>query len=381
MKERAPPSVVMLPDYTRRNPYQRELRRSLEQRGVDVGMAAAHPWFPVLRGWVRHGRPDVVHLHWITPFIATDRWWVTLLLGVRMLLEVVMVRMLGTRVVWTVHNLADHERRTPWIDHAVRFTLIRLCSAIIVHCDCANTLVSEHFRLRGGRADRIHSIPHGHYLDSYPDDIVRDEARRSLDVDVDEHVLLYFGLIRPYKNVPGLIEAFRAADVGVNTRLLVVGNPWNNHQRDQVLRASAGDERIDTVLEFIPDESIQVYMRAADAVVLPFQSILTSGSALLAMSFGRALILPDRGCPAEVVGSAGGVTYDGERDDGLRDAIETALSPATDLPAMGRRNRRVVERFHWDGIAARTATIYRGLDAPVVTSVESSLPEADATHE
>lgn len=371
----------MLPDYTRRNPYQRELRRSLERRGVAVGMAPAHPWFPILRGWARHGRPDVVHLHWITPFIATDRWWITLLLGIRMLLEVVLVRVLGTRVVWTVHNLTDHEHRTPRIDHPVRLILIRLCSTIIVHCDRANALLSEYYRLTGRDADRIHTIPHGHYLDSYPSDIAEDDARRSLDVGVDEHVLLYFGLIRPYKNVPGLIEAFRAADIDVDARLLVVGNPWTSHQREQVLHASAGDERIDTVLEFIPDESIQVYMRTADVVVLPFQRVLTSGSALLAMSFGRAVILPDRGCPAEVVGAAGGVTYDPERDDGLERAIETALSPATDLSAIGRRNRLVVERFDWDGIASQTAALYRGMDPPVVTSVDTSLSEADATHE
>ncbi|MFW6152750.1 MAG: glycosyltransferase [Halobacteriota archaeon] len=379
MSEQRPPTVLMLPDYTRRNPYQRELRAGLEREGVGVAVAPVHPWFPVVRGWVRHGRPDVVHLHWITPYIDTERWWLALLLGLRTVIELVLVRILGTRVVWTVHNLASHEDRTPRVDYAVRFTVIRLCSTAIVHCERARELVREHFRLSSARAERVHPIPHGHYLESYPDRVTRDEARRSLEIGSDEDVLLYFGLIRPYKNVPGLIDAFQTADVGPDTRLLVVGNPQSSQLRERILASAADDPRIEPVLEFVPDASIQTYMRATDAVVLPFRSVLTSGSAVLAMSFDRAVILPDRGCPAEIVGDAGGIRYDDDRPEGLVRAIEMGVSSATDLDGMGRRNRRAVERFDWDDIAARTADVYRGVahrtdrpGSPAMTDVEAT---------
>lgn len=353
-------SAVMLPDYTAKNPYQVELLAALDRQGIDVSVAPVTWRFPILRGWLRDGRADVIHLHWITPFIGTDRWWVAWLLGLRTLLEIAIVRAFGTRVVWTVHNATAHEARTPRVDLAVRLGVARLCSGFIVHCDRGVEVVRETYRLPDHLAGRIRTIPHGHYLDSYPNETSRTTARRSLGIEPGADVLLYFGLIRPYKQVPGLIEAFRSADLGGDARLLVVGNPWNRSIRDRVVAASDDDPRIRTVLEYVPTAEIQVYMAAADAVVLPFRSVLTSGSALLAMSFSRAVIVPDEGCPADVVSPGGGITYDPSSRRGLAGALETALSPGTDLEAMGRRNRRVAAAFDWNRIAERTAAVYRG---------------------
>ena len=65
-------------------------------------------------------------------------------------------------------------------------------------------------------------------------------------------------------------------------------------------------------LGFVPDDELQVYLRAADVVATPFLEILTSGSVLLAMSFERAVIAPRRGCVAETVGDDGGILYDAD---------------------------------------------------------------------
>ncbi len=63
-------------------------------------------------------------------------------------------------------------------------------------------------------------------------------------------------------------------------------------------------------LETIPDDQMQVYLRAADAVVLPYRDVLSSGSAILAMTFGQPVIAPAIGCLPESLGSEGTILYD-----------------------------------------------------------------------
>jgi glycosyltransferase involved in cell wall biosynthesis len=116
------------------------------------------------------------------------------------------------------------------------------------------------------------------------------------------------------------------------------------------------DKRIRIFPCFIPDKDVQLYMNAADAVVLPFQDVLTSGSALLAMSFGKALILPRRGSLTEIVDNQGGLFYDPKEKAGMYKALQQALT--ADFSTMGKHNYEEVKRFSWDKIAQKTYEVY-----------------------
>lgn len=365
--ERERISVLMCPDYTESNPYQSELIGALADRNVDVTPVPVGGAFPILSAARRHGVPDVIHLHWAHRLLITDRRFPAALaapLGVKLLLELCVLRVLGARLVWTVHNLADHERTAPRVEFAVRRGIAKVVHRLVVHCDAAATSVRDTYGLSDRVARRIRVIPHGNFTGVYADDITREAARRQLELAQGVPVLLYFGLIRPYKNVPDLVETFHALDV--DARLLVVGNPWNDTVRREVRAACSDDRRIQTVLSYVPKDEIQRYMRAADAVVLPFESVLTSGSAVLAMTFGRAVIAPELGCLPGLVGSEGGYLYDPEDPEGLTTALRRAVADP-DLDAMGRRNRAIAQRLDWGRIADRTRAVYRGAE-PVRTT-------------
>lgn len=364
-------SVVMLPDYTRRNPYQERLIRALDEQGVAVDLIDAGIMCPILRSWYHNSRPDVIHLHWVTAFIGTDRWLLAALLGLRTLFELLIVRVLGTDVVWTVHNLRAHESHTPRVDLLTRMGWARLSTHLIVHCESAIDAVCQTYRLSDAYVDRISVIPHGHFIDSYPTVTSADAARDTLGIHPNDRVLLYFGLIRPYKNVPRLIHTFRRLDPDPSSKLLIVGNPWNDDLQQQVSDAAGDDTRVMTRLEFIPDEDVARYLLASDAMVLPFDSILTSGSAILAMSYGRALVIPDVGCPAELISDRGGITYDHDRETGLENALIRALDETTPLGMMGEENRRLATQMDWNDIAASTREVY---DREHVHSSDTSSP-------
>ena len=111
----------------------------------------------------------------------------------------------------------------------------------------------------------------------------------------EQLVLLFFGSIRNYKSVPNLVRAVRAMPFA-ELVLIVAGKPWEAAIADEVVTLAGRDSRIILSLGYVPDEEVQVYFRAADAAVLPYTDVTTSGAAMLALSFGLPVVAPAAGC-------------------------------------------------------------------------------------
>jgi len=346
-------SVIVTPDYTQTNPYQQLLSAALRDRGVDVTPADRHgPFLP----WefLTPGQPDVVHFHWLHPYLLGRNAVFTFLKGFVFLVQVLLLQLLGVRVVWTAHNLTEHNPRNPRIERALKHLTVRMIDVVIVHCESVEDRLLETYWLPERYRHRLSIVPHGHYRDTYENDVSRERAREELGLD-DEFTFLFFGRVCEYKNVTGLIEAFAGIDAP-NARLIVAGNPRDEDIRNRVERAAACDDRVRTSLEFIPEARVQYYMNAADVVTLPFEEIVTSGSAILAMSFANPVVVPDVGCITSVVPEDGGFTYPDDGSEALAAALERTMD--ADLDAVGNANLAAVDQFDWARIADETADLY-----------------------
>ena len=167
------------------------------------------------------------------------------------------------------------------------------------------------------------------------------------------------GAIRGYKGVGGLLEAFTASqELGEDARLLICGKPLPSKLGRELEERAAADSRIILRLERIPEEDLSGILRAADVVALPFRDILTSGSAILALSHGRPVIAPAIGCLPETLPPDAAILYDPEAPGGLVDALGRAAH--ADLATMGQRARAYADTLDWASIAAETALLYRG---------------------
>ena len=346
--------VYYSPDYSQSNPYQRLLGEALEAEGVTVTPVRRHDVFMPAAA-ARGELPDVLHLHWIDMFVVGRHWSITLVKGLVFLAQLTVLSLAGVRLVWTVHNVLQHDPQTPRTETAIRHLLARLVAAMIVHCREATETVLRAYRLPDRYRNRMHVVPHGHYLDAYDDDVSREAARDDLDLD-EEFVFLFFGRICAYKNVTALVEAFCGLP-GEEIRLFVVGNPQGPDVDRAVRAAAAGDERVRLTLEFIPTERIQVYMNAADVVVIPFEDVLTSGSVIAAMSFGRSVLVPNAGCVRAILPPGGGFTYE---PSGSIDTLQAAMRDVqtADVDVAGRANRRAMASYDWETIARRTTEVY-----------------------
>ncbi len=350
--------VLFLPDYTAANAYQRELAEGLRSLGVTVTAqpTARRRLLPVLQAVRTQGRPDVVHVHWTEPYISGGSSDVSRLKAARTITELRLLRRVGTRIVWTVHDLSRHDR--PVDPREMRFNrdLFRLSSAVIVHCEAAREGLLAALELPAAMAPRVRVIPHGHYLQAYPNDVSREDSRERLGLSAGDLVLAFVGWVRPYKGVRELVMAFRRSR-GENLRLLIAGQPGSTEFAAEITDLAKADPRITLKLGFVPDDDLQLYLNAADAIALPYREIFTSGSVLLAMTFGRAIIAPRRGCIGQTLDEAGGILYEAGDPEGLPDALRQASE--SDLEAMGAHNRARLDEFGWERIAAATLEVYR----------------------
>ncbi|HJQ75403.1 MAG TPA: glycosyltransferase, partial [Gaiellaceae bacterium] len=241
-------AVAAFPRRLETNPYCELLYDHVERLGVEVvdGRSGLR-WLLAHRRRVR-----VLHFHWPERHFRRGRLVAALGFGLRLLAA----RLLGYRIVWTVHNLAPHEG-VGLGDRLVRTLLARL-GTLIVHCEAARGPLG-----RAGR--RAHVIPHGSYVGRYPNSVSQPAARTRLGLDPAARVLLAFGQVRPYKGLDELVEAFRSLPAGA-AELVVAGQPVGFDDGAAALAARAGDG-VRLFLRHVPDAEVQVFLNAADLLV------------------------------------------------------------------------------------------------------------------
>lgn len=354
-----PLTVLFLPTYDG-NPYQPTLWDALSSYDVDVIPGDHTDPLPIAKHLLKD-RPDVVHLHWMDALVSSDNPIFAALLSLRLLFELTLCKLLGVRVVWTVHNYLGHEAEQPKLELWLRRVVARSADSILVHSEGVRSKIADGYEVPDDERSKVVAVDHGHFIEAYENTMSREEARDSLGFEDDETVFLFFGNVKPYKGMDDLLAAFES--FGDDAKLLIAGQPPKDDEAERELRERCeADENITAALEFIDDDEIQRYMRAADAATIPFDRILTSGSAILAMSYENVVIAPKIGCLPDVLSQTEEFLYQPNDDDGLESTMRHALD--ADVEAAGQRNFERVQEFDWDAIAARTRRIYDGEDVP-----------------
>lgn len=346
-------NVVFIPYYDS-NPYQKLLIRSLSKKSVFVYTIFSTSYYPfsLILKVLFHWKPQILHIHWLHHFLLSDSWVKTFIKSVFFISELVVVKLLGIKIVWTVHNVLSHDSRFIRLELFFTKIISRFCSRIIVHGDYVKSKV---IKLYGVDHYVIRVIPHGHYIGYYRNEVSKKQARDLLKLDEREFVFLYFGMIRPYKGVIELIEAFKRLK-HTGSRLLIVGKPVNKDIAECVLKECRDDKRVRVVFDFVPDDEVQIYMNAADIVVLPYRESSTSGSLVLSMSFSKPVIAPSIRSITEILHPRGGIVYDPSDKCGLVGAMRQALT--SKLSEMGKYNLEIIRNFGWDYIANETYRVY-----------------------
>jgi glycosyltransferase involved in cell wall biosynthesis len=251
-------------------------------------------------------------------------------------------------LVLTAHDVLPREPRPGQLRAQRR--LYERVDAVIVHSHHGRERLVVDLEIDPAK---VHVVPHGAF-----DYLTKQESEVPLPAElqgVEGTVVLCFGLIRPYKGIDVLVDAWRGIE---GAELWIVGMPRMSLDR---LRAAA-PPTVRFVPRFVTDPEIPAYFRRADLVVLPYLEIDQSGVLFTALAFGRPLLLTAVGGFPEVAETgAAELVIPGDRG-----ALHIALQR---LVADARRRKELADAaraaaagpYAWDGIAQRTIEVYESL--------------------
>jgi glycosyltransferase involved in cell wall biosynthesis len=312
--------------------YGRTASRGLEAPGRRLFKLAEHlPDMLRLRG---RADADVVHYQWLTvPGLDA------LLLPPR-----------RPRLI-TAHYVAPPRPSRHQL--AVARRMFGSMDAVIAHSEHGARRLREEV---GIDAERVHVIHHGafDYLTTLPEEQPLPAQLR----DVEGPVVLFFGLLRPYKGIDTLLEAFRSVE---DAELWIVGNP---RMPIEPLRRLA--EQVPGTVRFVPqfitDPEIPAYFRRADLVVLPYRDVEHSGVVYTALAFAKPMLLTAVGGFPEVAEQGAAQIVPPEDPAALGAAIADLIGDEGARLELAAGARRAAEGpYSWQAVGARTLQLYERL--------------------
>jgi len=300
--------------------------------------------------------PRIFHILWNNKFELFDR---TLLM--------LYYKVLGKKVVLTAHNVNTRKRdsKDTLLNRLTLRIQYRLADHIFVHTEKMKRELCEEFAVHTAR---VTVIPFGINNEVPNTNLTAAEAKQRLGIREREKTLLFFGKVRPYKGLECLVSAFLQLPIqSENYRLIIAGRPgmgceeyWDTIRK--TISTCPQQDRILVRAEFIPDDEVETYFKAADVLVLPYRHIYGSGILSLGYSFGTPVLAADVGSlKEEIIVSKTGFTFKRADPTDLCAAIERYF--ASDLYKHLSAQREKIrsyaaERYSWNEVGRLTLNVY-----------------------
>lgn len=337
--------IYCFPHTTDANPYQQLMMEGLRRAGLEVDYGHQHRLFGPLLTALRPG--EYLHFDWPERFYFRRSGLLTAINGWVFVLQLLFIRkVLGKKIIWTLHNLSPHIGLHPRTSRAVYSRLGRWgVDKVRVFADSSRIRLREIF---GIPRQRVIVVPEGDYTDYYTDRRSRSEARAELSMDESDFILLQLGSIRPYKGILETIEHFKNYHFERPWHYYIVGAAWDEAYTRQVVAAAAGDERIHIEPHQVEEADLDRYFNAADAVICPYNKIENSGAVILAMGFRKAVVAPRIGVLPERLSSQPELLYVTSPREAL---VKLDQLSHEELHAIGQRNYLAVRQHRWEDFA------------------------------
>ena len=288
---------------------------------------------------LKRERPDMVVMKYWTPFMAPCFGTIARI-----------ARSNGvTKVICQIDNVEPHEHHI--ID--------RPCNRYYLGAVDGFVYMSEqvHGELRAYTSAPALFSPHPMF-ENFGEVAERDEACQKIGLDPEQKYTLFFGLIRDYKGLDLLLEAW-ARWQPQDRKLLIAGEFYASREKYISLIEQLGlQDRVVLHDRFIPDEDVRYYFSAADALVLPYRTATQSGVTQIAYNFSLPMIVTRVGGLPEIVPD-GRVGILCEPDaESIKEALERLYEGDT-LQRFKENFSEERKRFSWEAMCDKMEEVCR----------------------
>jgi glycosyltransferase involved in cell wall biosynthesis len=276
--------IMAAPLVLKTNPYIELLYQGIHDLDKNVKL------YPFILKNIFYGI-DIFHIHWPESILNRGSFRIKILNLFKFFFKVLLLKLSGAKIVWTVHNFRPHERNTAiFLENFFYYLWGKFIDAVIF---LSNGSREKFFEL-GIANISSEVIPHGHYIDLYEQVVPSNYLKDKFGIKSADVVIGHYGLIREYKNIPALISEFGNFEGG-EYKLLICGaiSEDDKDLKDEIINLSKEDDRVELHFEFLSNEEIKELYSFTDIAILPYKDIVNSGSALLALSLGCPVLVPN----------------------------------------------------------------------------------------
>lgn len=302
-----------------------------------------HYWINTVNpfSWVKTARkikkckPNLIIIEWWHPYFAPC--------------YVVLSRLLKKyKKLFICHNVFPHERFM--MDKFLTKITLRAGDIFVTQ----SNMDAEELKSIIPDADYI-VTPHPTYNAFKMTDLGKAEARRRINMKMEEPMLLFFGFVREYKGLKYLIRALPIVKRDIpDIKLWIVGDFGNDKEEYlKLIGMSDIQDNIVIVDGYVPDDEVENYFTATDLVVLPYISATQSGIVQIAYGFEKPVIATNvGGLPDVIEGGKTGYIVEKENEQELAKAIVKFFSLGR-IDLFEKNIQDKAEEFSWETMTSR----------------------------
>lgn len=301
--------------------------------------------------WIKVGR----RIRKMQPDMLITCYWMAFFAPCYGMIQRIVQRNGKTRCIALVHNMIPHEPSI--LDKLFAPFFVRHTDGFVA---LSESVVQDINRFDHGTKPKT-SYPHPIY-DHYGKQMSKEEACQALHLNPENQYMLFFGLVRAYKGLDLLLDAFgKVKDQLPNLQLIIAGEFYEDEDKYRAQIANNGlTDRVIIKNEFIADADLRKYFGAADLIVQPYKSATQSGVTQVAFHFEKPMLVTN-------VGGLGEIVHDhkmGYAVEPNADAIAQALTDYYTHNRQADYTQYLIQqkdRYSWEGMAQTFYTIYNQL--------------------
>ena len=230
------------------------------------------------------------------PDLLITCYWMAFFAPCYSIIERIAKRNGKTRTIALVHNMIPHEPSI--LDKLFAPFYVRSTDGFIA---LSESVVQDIDHLDQNNKPKT-SYPHPIY-DHYGEQMSKEEACQALNLNPENQYMLFFGLVRAYKGLDLLLDAFgKVKDQLPNLQLIIAGEFYEDEDK---YRAQISNNQLTNKViiknEFIADADLRKYFGAADLIVQPYKTATQSGVTQVAFHFEKPMLVTNVGGLGEIV--------------------------------------------------------------------------------
>jgi len=268
--------TIFSPNYSDSNPYINNVISILNELGIET-----YDFKDVKAGRVKVSDIEIANLNWYDNFNCRSIAK-TLADTIKRIVVITYLKINNVRIFYTFHNKTTHDGYHPAFNRFMRTFLI---------CNSDNVLLLNN-RSRNYIENQIgkNKAEKKCFFVGHP--LYHDENKVRLK-NKEKMVFLFFGAVRPYKNIELLIKAWKKSKIK-NAKLIIVGKPISTEYGERIKSLCDSDGSIELILEYVTEKRLASIIALSDIIVAPLQknSSMNSGTLIKAVCSQKNIIIP-----------------------------------------------------------------------------------------